>query len=311
MKLRAAVIGVGYLGNFHAQKYKALAEGEFKDQLELVGVCDVHTPQADLIAASLGVRSFHRPQDLLGQVDLVTIATVTSQHFEVAQLFLQNRVHVNVEKPMTVTTEQARELVALAKKMGVTLCVGQSERFNPVITEIRSRAIDIQSLELHRHAPYKSRGADVSVIHDLMIHDLDLAVFLLGGRPKVVSAKAGRLLSPSWDWARCELSFPNGKSAFISVSRMAAAMTRSVRVFASPRVYEGNLGTGDLTTIQLKSQDIQQPPEVLVHNCGKGDNLLLETVAFLRAVRGDAQPLVSGEDGCLAVELVDQVLALL
>src|SRR5690606_23223629 len=136
--------------------------------------------QADKIAAELGVKSFHRPEDLIGQVDLVTVAASTLSHYDVAKTFLENGVHVNVEKPITATVPQAEELIALAQKKNLKLAVGHIERFNPSVNELRKHIKNPRTIELIRTAPYKARGADVSVLHDLMIHDMDLLFWLSG-----------------------------------------------------------------------------------------------------------------------------------
>ena len=138
MKLRGAVIGVGYLGNFHAQKYRDLSRGIFKDKIEFIGVCDLNKLQAEKIASEFSVQAFSDPKDLIGKVDLVSIVTITPKHYELAKMFLENGIHVNVEKPMTVKVSEAQELVALAKKKGMTLCVGHSERFSPAFRELRT-----------------------------------------------------------------------------------------------------------------------------------------------------------------------------
>jgi predicted dehydrogenase len=307
MKLRGAVVGVGYLGNFHAQKYRALSSGTFQDKIEFVGVCDLNLAQAQKVAGELSVQAFSKPQDLVGKVDFVSIATVTSSHYEMAKLFLQNGIHVNVEKPMTVKVSEAQELLALAKSKGLVLCVGHSERFNPAYRALKEIVQKPVHMDLQRHASFKSRGSDVSVVHDLMIHDLDLAISMDPSACKITRAVGGVMMTKTLDWADCGLKFASGATAHISVSRMAPQMTRAMKVFDAERAYEANLQTGDLAVMTPSKTELGFVVEQ--KNCGKGDNLLLETEAFFRAVLGEAAPIITGEHGLEALRLVEEVVS--
>ncbi len=307
MKLRGAVIGVGYLGTFHGQKYRDLCQNRFQNQIEFVGVCDVNAEQAKKVASDLGVTAFFDPQELIGKVDLVSIATVTSSHFEMAKLFLENGIHVNVEKPMTVTTVEAETLVAMAKAKKLTLCVGHSERFNPAFQAMKSEIKKISHMDLQRHAPYKSRGAEVSVVHDLMIHDIDLALSLDSSSCQVIRAEGGALLSKTLDWANADLHFSSGATAHISVSRMAPQMTRVLKVIEASCCHEVNFQTGDWSLLSPTTPDLGLKIEV--KNCGKGDNLKLETEAYFQAVLNQAPSAITGEDGRRALRIVEQVIA--
>lgn len=305
-KLRAAVVGVGYLGNFHAQKYKALSQ---KPELnsELVGVCDLHAPQAEKIAAELGVKAFTKPDQLIGQVDAVTIATITPAHYELTKFFLQNGIHVNVEKPICLKTSEAEELVQLAAKKKLTLCVGHSERFNPGFKELKNVLKDPRFVEFNRFAPFKLRGSDVSVLHDLMIHDLDLMLALDATPVKVVSAKAGKLVTKTYDWCSATFEFQSGLKAHINCSRLAKEMTRAIRAVDSQGIWNVNLQTGDVE--QTKPKDnAEAPVSFEVRNVGRGDNLLTETEAFILAVQGKPNQAVTGLDGQRSLELVEQII---
>jgi predicted dehydrogenase len=311
MSLRAAVVGVGYLGRFHAQKYRDLCANKFQGQVQLIGVCDLNAENAAKVATECGTQSFTNPSDLIGKVDLVTIATITPKHYELAKFFLSQGIHVNVEKPMTVTVVDAQELVALAKEKNLILTVGHSERFSPVYSELKKCIFSPKTIELHRHAPYKSRGADVSVVLDLMIHDIDLALALDPSKAKVVSAAGGKLASPTLDWARCEIQFESGLTALISVSRMASLMTRAFRVVDQKENFEGNFQTGDFSRVNFSGglENVQ----VQTQNCGKSDNLFSETENFIQSVVSlkagqPSNPLVPGVDGLRAMEIAQSVL---
>lgn len=299
--MRTAVIGVGYLGTFHAQKHKALSK---ELGFEFVGVCDSSLPQAEKVASDLGVKAFQSPLELLGKVDAVTIATSTPFHFELAKTFLSQKVHVNVEKPMTVTVAEGEELVALAERSNVHLAVGHSERFSPVFSALKKLAKSPQYLELNRHAPFKARGSEVSVVLDLMIHDIDLMLAMDSSEVFLESASCGSVVSSTEDWVQACFRFASGMSANISVSRVASTMTRTLKMIDADQVLVGNFQTGDLErghalmgAIQFETQQV-----------GKGDNLMLETRNFVLAIRGQEPLMVPGDQGLKALRLAQDVL---
>jgi predicted dehydrogenase len=306
VKLRGAVVGVGYLGNFHAQKYRDLSKSTFAGKIEFIGVCDANKEQANKVALEVGVKAYFRPEDLIGQVDLVTIAAATSSHYSLAKLFLQNGVHVNVEKPMTVRVEEADELIALSQSKGRVLCVGHSERFNPAYREMMGQLKKPLYAELARHAPYKARGADVSVVHDLMIHDLDLLLKMDSGPFELSEVSGGRFISPSLDWAAATLSFSSGFKARLSASRMAPTLTRQLRVVCRDQSFDVNLQTGDLVISEKVSGEVAL--KQTAKNCGKGDNLMLETEAFFQAALAEKKPFITGVDGRSALALAEAIV---
>ncbi len=299
-KLRAAVIGVGYLGNFHAQKYLN------NQNVQLVGVCDQFSEQADKIAHQLGVRSFHRPQDLLGQVDLVTIAASTLSHYELAKLFLQNGVHVNVEKPITATVKQAEELVKLAKENGLKLAVGHIERFNPTIIELKKHISFPRLIELNRMAPYKARGADVSVLHDLMIHDLDLLLWLSGSEVETMIGGGTKLVSKELDTASMSFKMKNGIVGIINVSRVSSTAQRSIRVLQEQCTLFAQTGINEIEKVE-KGPGGEQPVTVTKWSVPKEDALQKETDSFIDCVLNDKAPLVTGEDGFKALKYIEAI----
>lgn len=299
-KLRAAVVGVGYLGNFHAQKYKN------NPNVELVGVCDHFPAQADKIAADLGVKSFHRPQDLIGLVDLVTIAASTQSHYEVAKLFIQNGIHVNVEKPITATVPQAEELVALAEKHKVKLAVGHIERFNPSVNEVKKHMKNVRTIELVRTAPYKARGADVSVLHDLAIHDMDMLFWLSGSEIESMIASGSKLVSPELDTASISFKMKNGIHAIITVSRVSPVAQRSVRIVQDDCTIFANTGIHELEKVE-KGPGGDELTKVTKWTVEKADALQKETDAFIDAVLNNKTPVVTGVDGLKALRAIEDI----
>lgn len=299
-KLRGAVVGVGYLGRFHAQKYQS------NPDVELIGVCDHLPVQADKVAAELGVKSFHRPQDLVGQVDMVTIAANTLNHFELAKLFLENDIHVNVEKPITATIDQAEELVTLAERRQLLLAVGHIERFNPSVIELKKHLKSPKVIELTRMAPYKTRGADVSVLHDLMIHDMDLLFWLSGSEIDAMMCSGTKLVSQELDTATVSLKMKNGVLGIINVSRVSVGTQRSIRVLQDDCTLFANTGNHELEKVQMGPGG-DELVKITRWTVEKADALQKETDSFVQAVL-KKQPLeVTGIDGLQALRAIEDV----
>lgn len=303
-KLRGAVVGVGYLGNFHAQKYKN------NPHVELVGVCDHFPAQADKIAAELGVKSFHKPQDLVGEVDLVTIAASTLSHFELAKMFLQNGIHVNVEKPITATVPQAEELLVLAQKNNLKLAVGHIERFNPAVNDLQKHLKNPKFIELTRMAPYKARGADVSVLHDLMIHDMDLLFWLSGSEIESMVCSGTKLVSKELDTASVSFKMKNGIHAVINVSRVSPVAQRSIRVLQDDCTLFAQTGSLEIEKV-VPGPGGDQLVTVTKWNVEKADALQKETDAFIDCVLNNKQPVVTGLDGLKALKAIEEVQRLI
>ena len=301
--LRAAVVGVGHLGRFHAEKYAAL------DGVDLVAVCDLDIERARQVAAlhSTEVVSDHRA--LLGRIDAVTIAADTSAHFELARDFLENGIHVLVEKPMTATSAQGRELTRIADRNDLRLQVGHVERFNPALLSARQRLSTVQFIECHRLAAFKGRGADVNVVLDLMIHDLDLILSLLGSRPASVSAVGISVLTDTADIANARIEFDSGAIANVTASRVSTGAQRKFRVFTEGRYLSIDFGAGE---VQLVSRTDTAERAALSEerwSLARGDALLAEVESFCNAIRTRSPCEVSGRDGVLALEVAERIIA--
>lgn len=322
-KLRAAVIGVGYLGRFHAQKYAALSG--VSGDVELVGVVDADVATAQRVAEELGVAAFADYRELLGsqgagdaRVDLVSVASTTESHHAVASDCLAAGVHVLVEKPITVTVAQADELIALAAAKHLVLQVGHLERFNPAWLPVKDRMQRPVFIEAHRMAPFKARGIDVSVVLDLMIHDLDLILPLVGSSVTDLRASGVSVLTDGIDIANARIEFANGCVANLTASRTSTASLRRLRVFQHheyisvdfgerrvviSRKREGPLDELGPDQLPIDSESFQQAP---------GDALMTEIRAFVDAVKNGTAPVVSGCEGrdalALALE-IDRLIA--
>ncbi|HEY8271694.1 MAG TPA: Gfo/Idh/MocA family oxidoreductase [Pseudobdellovibrionaceae bacterium] len=305
-QLRAAVVGVGYLGTFHAQKYAK------NTQAQLVGVCDFNSAQAAKVAADLGVAAIPRAQDLIGQVDVVTVAASTQSHYELAKLFLQNGIHVNVEKPITATIPQAEELVNLAQQKNLKLAVGHIERFNPSIVEFKKHLKNTKTLELTRLATYKTRGADVSVLHDLMIHDMDLLYWLTGSEIESFTAAGSKLISKELDTAQVALKMKSGTMVYIHVSRVFSSIQRWIRATQKESILYANTGTLELEKSEaapISGVGGDTPVKVTNWTVTKEDALQKETDAFIDAVLNNKPVAVSGLDGWKSLKAIEDVKA--
>ncbi|HUA89040.1 MAG TPA: Gfo/Idh/MocA family oxidoreductase, partial [Steroidobacteraceae bacterium] len=224
-KIRVAVVGVGYLGRFHAQKY-AQAGG-----CELFGVADARAEARDAVAAELGTRAFADYRELLGAVDAVSVVTPTPLHFPITRDFLNAGAHVLVEKPITETAAEARELIALAAKVKRILQVGHLERFNAAILAAEPHLKSPRFIECHRLAPYRERGTDVNVVLDLMIHDIDIVQTIVGAPIASIDAVGTPVFSEEIDIANARIRFTNGCVANATASRVSLKTERKLRIF--------------------------------------------------------------------------------
>jgi len=304
-KLRAAVVGVGYLGRFHAQKYRAL------DDVDLVGVCDLDAAAGRAVAESVATRYVADYRELAGLVDAVTIAASTSAHYALAKFFLERDVHVLVEKPMTRTSRESAELNELATRRGLKLQVGHVERFNTALLSAREGLTGVRFIECHRLAPFKGRGADVNVVLDLMIHDLDVILSLVGAKPVNVSAVGIPVLTDDVDIANARIEFANSAIANVTASRASTSAQRMVRVFQPNQYVAIDFGGGEVRRVTRTGTPSEGMAALKSEswNLEKGDALLAETRSFVDAIVEDKPCEVSGEDGYAALELAERIVA--
>jgi predicted dehydrogenase len=302
-KLRTAVIGVGYLGRFHAQKHRAL------DSVELVAVCDRDAERSRAIAAEVETSAVHDYRELVGKVDAVTIAATTAEHFAIAQFFLEHGVHCLVEKPLTRTSAEAAVLTRLAAERNLKLQVGHVERFNPALLAARETLTTVRFIECHRLAPFKGRGADVNVILDVMIHDLDVILSLVDSKPVGASAVGIPVLMDDIDIANARIEFANGAIANVTASRVSTTPQRRFRVFQPNQYVSIDFGSGEVRRVS-KHGDWREggtPLREETWNLEKGDALLAETRAFVDAIVNDTPPVVSGVDALACLELAEMI----
>jgi len=306
-KIRAAVIGVGYLGRFHAQKY---AQAE---DCELIAVVDSRQPAREQVAAELGTRAVPDYHELLGAVDAVSVVTPTPAHFAIARDFLQAGAHVLVEKPITETAAEARELIELANARRRVLQVGHLERFNAAILAAEPYLRSPRFIECHRLAPYRERGTDVNVVLDLMIHDIDIVQTIVGSPITTIDAVGTPVFSEEIDICNARIRFANGCVANATASRVSLKTERKMRVFEDDAYLSLDLQQKILTVIRKRSPaDAPGPLPVTIEeqSLEPGDALKAEIESFLNCVRTDKAPVVSGEAGLMALQTATRITEL-
>jgi predicted dehydrogenase len=295
-KIRAGVIGVGYLGQFHAEKYASLPN------VELTGIVETDQARGELIARKLNTEAFADPSRLLGKVDAVSIVVPTILHHQIAKQFLDAGVHVLLEKPLTVTLEQADELIALANRKEVVLQVGHIERFNPAVTAIQPLLKSPGYLQAERSAPFTVRCTDVNVVLDLMIHDLDIVSDLAGSAPLKVSAAGSSIITREIDAATARIVFANGCVADVTASRISDEKKRLLKIFDGDTLYTADYQTQKAFVSRRGSGAI---PEFVTTEISteRRDTLLEEIKAFIACIEHKSRPAVSGTEGRNALAL--------
>jgi predicted dehydrogenase len=297
--MRTAVIGVGYLGRFHAQKYAAL------DACTLEAVVDVAAANRERVAAELGVPALADYRELLGRVEAVSIATPTPFHFEIASAFLEAGAHVLVEKPITTTVEDARRLIEIATRARRTLQVGHLERFNAGILALDGVLTVPRFIESHRLAPFKQRGTDVNVVLDLMIHDIDIIQDIVHASIASLDAVGASVFSGELDIANARIRFANGCVANTTASRVSLKTERKLRIFQDDAYMSVDLQQKILTVVRKTAGEVRGdalPVQIEERSFEQGDALKAEIESFLDCVAKGKPPIVSGEDGLRALE---------
>ncbi len=300
-KLRAGVIGVGYLGRFHAQKYASLPD------VDLVGVVDADPVRGQEVAQEVATEFFGDLSELIARVDIVSIVVPTQLHFQVAKACLEAGVHILLEKPVTQTVEQAEELIDLARQRNLVFQVGHLERFNPAVVALDGVLHNPMFIESHRLAPFKSRGTDVNVVLDLMIHDIDIILNMVRSPIKTINSVGVPVLSAEVDIANARLQFENGCVANVTASRVSRDAMRRIRIFQPDAYISIDYQTRKIGIFRKDGDGIPIPslPHVTMAETSfsQGDPLLDEIKAFVQSVARGLPPVVSGEDGMRALEV--------
>ena len=307
--LPVGVIGVGALGRHHARHLAGLPEAR------LAGVYDIQPERARAVAEELGTTACTDLDELLGRVNAVTVAVPTPAHAAVGLQALARGIPVLMEKPLAASIEEADLLIAAADRAGVQLQVGHIERYNRAIRAAEPFLRGPRYIESQRLAPFQPRGTDVAVVLDLMIHDLDLVLHLTGGAEAVeVRASGLPLLSSHLDLANARVEFGNGAVALATASRVSRERIRRLRLFQPNGYFSLDLASGGGEFMRVRSdwqpgtgQALTDVVERIVLEAPEADALQLELRSFVNAVRGDREPVVSGEEGRAALALALRV----
>lgn len=305
-KLRCAVIGVGYLGRFHAQKYAAIPE------VELVGVFDQNSEQAQIVAREFGVHAFENLSTLVQHVDLVSIAASTPVHYVLAKFCLEQGLHVLLEKPMTLNLNEARELIECAKSNDVILQIGHLERFNPAYQAFMQHMQQPIWIEMQRLAPFKKRGSEVDVILDLMIHDLDILLSMVTSPIIDIKAKGLSMMTKDIDLASVAITFANSCVANLTASRVHSHPERLTRVYQEKDYYVLNFQEQQLSRYiadPYSSDQLFLTQEIL--SSEKKDALYEQIYAFIQAITDGEKVLVDGQAGMSCLDLALKIQGLI
>ena len=304
--MKAGVIGVGYLGKFHAQKYAAM-EG-----VELVGVADVDPVAAEKIAKENNCAAFTDYRQLLSKVDAVSVVVPTVYHHQVALDCIEAGVDMLMEKPITTTVEEADEIIEKAAERDLILQVGHLERFNPAVQAMEPSLTVPVFIESQRISTFKKRGVDVDVVLDLMIHDIDIILNIIKSPLQTIHTVGAPVVTDHTDIANARLIFENGATANVTVSRISRTNTRRMRIFQPGSFINVDFANRKVMTIHLKKGEFQKngmpKQDVVVRSFPEGDALNAEILHFVENVEKRTTPLVSGLEGRRALDVAMQVI---
>ena len=304
-KLRVGVIGVGYLGQFHAEKYARM------NDVELVGVVDIDKNRAETVAKKVNTKPYTDYTSLFGNVDAVSIAAPTSVHFVIARDFLKKNIDIMIEKPITETIEEADELIHLAESRDLIIQVGHLERFNPAIVALKDIVKKPMFIESHRLSIFQGRCTDVSVVLDLMIHDIDLILNFVRSELSAVYASGVPVVSEHVDIANARLEFENGCVANVTASRISTKNERKIRLFQRDAYVSVDFSKKEITAIQQTgSVDCGLIPGMDVKQISfeTGDALENELKSFINAVTHRETPEVTAKMGRDALEIALNIM---
>lgn len=306
--IRVAVVGVGYLGNFHAEKYARM------EDVDLVGVVDNDMARARQVAQAHQTRAFDDHRQLLDQVDAVSIAVPTPWHFEISRDFLNQGVDVLIEKPITTNLTEADELINLADQKNLIIQVGHLERFNPAVVALEDKITIPRFIESHRLSTFKERGTDVSVVLDLMIHDIDIILNFVRSELTNIHAAGIPVITNQVDIANARLTFANGCVANVTASRISTKNERKIRLFQQDAYISVDFANHEIDIIRKNSHNTDGiiPGMNVDHLCyTHGDALDDELKAFIKSVRRRTAAEVTGQMGRdalkIALNIMDQI----
>jgi predicted dehydrogenase len=294
-KIRIGVIGIGYLGKFHLEKFQ-----KNKD-CQLVWLIDKNIKNLKNYKDKYNVSTNYK--EIVNDVDAVSIVTPTVNHYEIARYFIEKNKHVLIEKPMTQTVSEAKKLINLAKKHKKTIQIGHLERFNPVIRKVSSLIKNPLFIEVHRLAQFNPRSTDVNVIYDLMIHDIDITTSLVPSKIKKISSFGKSIITNKIDIANARLEFFNGTIANLTASRISQKSERKIRIFEKDKYLSLDFLQPKLKIVEKVKKKSSKLFKTLEYNYKKTDALNDEIIDFINSIRMNKKPLVDGIQGMEALKL--------
>jgi len=318
-KLKVGVIGTGHLGKLHTKMFAEI------ENCELVGIYDSNSEQAKNVSEEYKVSAANSIEELLDKVDAVSIAAITSAHYEIAIKCFDKGIHVFVEKPITATIPQAEELVKISNDKKLNLQVGHIERFNPALVSMEKYMLEPKFIQTDRLAQFNPRGTDVAVVLDLMIHDIDIILSLVKSDVKDVQANGVAIVSDNLDIANARIQFENGAVANVTASRISQKKMRKMRIFQQDGYIALDFVTGVAELFRLMPIDTEDSPSFIsLGELGVGDKkrklvyeqpeqkeinaLKYELQLFINSVLKNEKPVVSGEDGLRALKVAEIII---
>ncbi|MBR4592915.1 MAG: Gfo/Idh/MocA family oxidoreductase [Elusimicrobiaceae bacterium] len=303
-KIRFGVIGAGKIGTFHTRTLANMKE------VNLVGVCDPDVMRAQKLAWEHNCTPYTKPEELIGQVDAVIVAAPTPLHHQIGMYCLEHGIHTLVEKPIAVTMEEARDLIQAAKRHNLVLQVGHVERFNPAVVEARKHIQDPRFITINRQGPYDGRMSHISVVLDLMIHDLDLIYTLVPSEVVQVEAVGLSVFSPHEDIANVRLHFANGAVADITASRASFERARYMHVFQPDGYVSVDFMNSRVKTYRKEKPVVNSMNDITVSypKIEKQLPITAEIIHFMECIRTAKTPAPSGEKGSKALDLALHIL---
>ena len=318
-KLKIGVIGTGHLGKLHTKMFTEI------ENCELVGIFDSNSEQAKNVSEEYKVSAANSVEELLGKVDAVSVAAITSAHYEIAKKCFEQGIHVFVEKPITATIPQAEELVKISNEKKLNLQVGHIERFNPALVAMEKYMLEPKFIQTDRLAQFNPRGTDVAVVLDLMIHDIDIILSLVKSDVKNVQANGVAIVSDNLDIANARIQFENGAVANVTASRISQKKMRKMRIFQQDGYIALDFVTGVAELFRLMPVDSEDSPSFIsLGELGVGDKkrklvyeqpeqkeinaLKYELQLFINSVLKNEKPVVSSEDGLRALKVAEIII---
>jgi predicted dehydrogenase len=320
-KLNIGVIGTGHLGTIHSKLWKQHTNANLK------GIYDSDLNKATKLSEELNCSNFQSIEELLNECDAVTIATPTTLHSEVALKCIERNVHCLIEKPITENHQQALELISKAKENKVLIQVGHVERFNPALASLKKYSLSPMFIEAHRLAQFKPRATDVSVVHDLMIHDIDIMLWLIGSKVKKIDANGVAILTKNPDIANSRITFENGAVANLTASRISAKPMRKMRLFQKHSYISIDFGNQEVEVFRILGDEEQAPPTAIPANMLglldealqnkkivyekpeiiESNAILEEQKAFIEAIINNSEVAVSAHEAAEALRIAELI----